>query len=57
MSVVNEMNLNTEKGEILRLSKHSGGEENEGSPNISSYSVKKKNIYIQFMANQALQSR
>lgn len=45
MSVVNEMNLNTEKGEILHLSKHSGGEENEGSPNISSYSVKKK-IYI-----------
>lgn len=52
MSVVNEMNLNMEKGEILHLGKHNGGEENEGSPNISSYSVKE----IQFMANQALRS-
>lgn len=45
------MNLNMEKGEILHLGKHNGGEENEGSANILSYSFKE----IQFMANRALQ--
>lgn len=50
MSVVNEINLNVEKGEILHLGKHNGGEENEGSPNILSYFVKE----MQFMVNRAL---
>lgn len=47
MSIVNETNLNTEKGEIFHLGKHNGGEENEASPNISSSSVKE----MHFMAN------
>lgn len=50
MSVVNEMNLNMETGEIIHLGKHNGGKENEGSPNILSYSVKG----MQFTAKGAL---
>lgn len=50
MSVVNEINLNMEGGKILHLEKHKGEEENEGSPNTTSYSVKE----MCFLANQAL---
>lgn len=50
MSVVSEMNLNMEEGEILYLGKHKEGGENEGSPNISRDSVKG----MHFIANRAL---
>lgn len=50
MSVVNDMDLNMEKREILHLGIHNGGEENGGSPNISSYSVSE----MHFRANRAL---
>lgn len=50
MCVVNAMNLNAEKGEIHRMGKHNGREENEGSPNMSSSSVKE----MHFRANRAL---
>lgn len=48
MSVVNEMNLTMGKGKILHLDVM-GEEENEGSPNITSYSIKN----LCFMANWA----
>lgn len=41
MSLVNEMNLNMEKREILHVGKHNRREENEDSPNISSCLSKK----------------
>lgn len=50
MSVVNDMDLNMEKREILHLGIHNGGEENGGSPNISSYSVRE----MHYRANKAL---
>lgn len=50
MSVVNDMDLNMEKREILHLGIHNGREENGDSPNIPNYSVSETH----FRANRAL---
>lgn len=47
MFIVNETNLNTEKGEIFYLGKYNGGEENEVLLNILSFFVKE----MYFMVN------
>lgn len=49
--VVKEMNLSMKKGKIFHLGKHDGEEENEGSLNTSSYSIKE----MYFIVNWALE--